>query len=797
MNADLEQIAQALGGARRTSESSWTAKCPAHDDRKPSLSLTCSNGKILWRCHAGCDQAAVTAALLARGLIGGNGAAAPAKVKVSQARRRDSAGSAGTEWRPIVPAPDDSEPTQENFRHYRHGEPTVAWTYRDGAGRVLFYTARFDLPDSGKEVLPLTYGILKGRKGWHWKAPPEPRPLYRLNQLSDRPRDPVLIVEGEKVVNAADKLFPEYVVMTWQGGCEAVGKADWRPLQDRDVIMWPDADQAGHRAARAVARYIPHPQVVELPPGLPEGWDLADPLPDGLDPRAILENAAKGQPAADDWPEPVLLFAEHQTPAPYPIDALPPIIRDAVLSYQRFGQQPVELVVCSALATVSLACHALANVDRDGNLVGPCSLSFVTVAVSGERKTAVDSRMRRKLSAWQRDRRREQAPTISAAERKLAIWEAKRDGIAQKIKRLAGSTKMEDETERENLESRLLLLEDRPTMPPAVKLFHEDTTPERLAVALAEGWPSASLWSDEAELVIGSHSMSETAAMRFLTLLNRLWDGHEFDRERETRSCAHIRGRRFTVSLMLQPNVLATLLAAGGGIARGVGALARFLLAWPNSTIGTRPYQDGNLDSPALQAFDARLRALLDHPLPLDDEGALEPPALPLSREAFRVWRDFHDEVERELHPKGEFSDLPDFGAKIAEQAARLACVLHIFDRGPTGEITGASMLAGAKIALWHLHEARRVLSMAGRHAGAIDANMLLEWLQDRPAEDQPVTLGEILRLGPYRLRDKARRDAAVALLQEHHIARIEQRGKSEILALNPAVTENFGKPDQ
>lgn len=65
MNA--QTIANALGGHR--AGSSWIARCPAHNDRTPSLSITdASNGKVLVRCHAGCDQLEVIAALRERGL---------------------------------------------------------------------------------------------------------------------------------------------------------------------------------------------------------------------------------------------------------------------------------------------------------------------------------------------------------------------------------------------------------------------------------------------------------------------------------------------------------------------------------------------------------------------------------------------------------------------------------------------------------------------------------------------------------------------------------------------------------
>jgi Toprim domain-containing protein len=61
-------VAHVLGGRR--AGSGWIVRCPAHDDRNPSLSITdARDGKmILVHCHAGCPQAEVISALKDRGL---------------------------------------------------------------------------------------------------------------------------------------------------------------------------------------------------------------------------------------------------------------------------------------------------------------------------------------------------------------------------------------------------------------------------------------------------------------------------------------------------------------------------------------------------------------------------------------------------------------------------------------------------------------------------------------------------------------------------------------------------------
>jgi putative DNA primase/helicase len=55
-------------GARRAGNS-WIARCPAHDDKTPSLSISeGEDGKVLVYCHAGCDQEDVIAELIRLGL---------------------------------------------------------------------------------------------------------------------------------------------------------------------------------------------------------------------------------------------------------------------------------------------------------------------------------------------------------------------------------------------------------------------------------------------------------------------------------------------------------------------------------------------------------------------------------------------------------------------------------------------------------------------------------------------------------------------------------------------------------
>jgi hypothetical protein len=79
-----ESIAKVLVGHR--AGATWMARCPAHEDRKPNLSISSGrDGKVLVRCHAGCGQRDVIAILRQRGFWepGSHGAASPTSVKIA------------------------------------------------------------------------------------------------------------------------------------------------------------------------------------------------------------------------------------------------------------------------------------------------------------------------------------------------------------------------------------------------------------------------------------------------------------------------------------------------------------------------------------------------------------------------------------------------------------------------------------------------------------------------------------------------------------------------------------------
>ena len=282
----------------------WRASCPTnvHENgnrKTPALHIEEGRGgKVLATCHSGCEFEDVRAAL---GL--------------------DSGPSNGTTWTPrtmersaLAQAPASRQSTPRTA-------PDERYEYTDADGKVLVTVCRLNARDGEpKDIWREPTGVTKPSGGY---------PLYRLPSLLANADKPLFLVEGEMTANCAQDLFGDrYEATTSIGGSGSAAHSDWTPAQGRAVHVWPDADAAGAKHADAVVRLcheIGATAVLRVrTDDLPDGWDLADPIPDGLDIEARLSGAAAVPPspvAADgndhlplaeryDWTRPVSILPE-------------------------------------------------------------------------------------------------------------------------------------------------------------------------------------------------------------------------------------------------------------------------------------------------------------------------------------------------------------------------------------------------------------------------------------------------------------------------------------------------------
>jgi putative DNA primase/helicase len=286
-----EIIAKALGG--RKTGGGWTARCPAHDDREPSLSIRSADGDaVLVRCHAGCEQAAVIAALRSRGLWPEKGRTRfklghPWPCKTEPSHVRDD--SARTEialhiWRTAMLAAGTPVEVYLQSRGIIIPPPTTLRFHRGikhPSGGV--WPAMVALVTRGTDDTPLAVHRTFLARDGSGKAPVEPTKMMlgpcrggalRLSSIGDR----LMIAEGIETALSAMQAtgHPAWAALSTSGL-----RALDLPKDVCDVIVLADGDDPGEAAARDCAwRWKREGRRVRIARP-PQGLDFNDMLVDG------------------------------------------------------------------------------------------------------------------------------------------------------------------------------------------------------------------------------------------------------------------------------------------------------------------------------------------------------------------------------------------------------------------------------------------------------------------------------------------------------------------------------------
>jgi putative DNA primase/helicase len=488
------------------------------------------------------------------------------------------------------------------------------------------------------------------------------------------------------------------------------------------------------------------------------------------------------------WPEPEPLIS-HSEALPYPMEALPEIIREAVREVVDYSQVPVALAACSAMSAVSTVVQSFVDVQRDNMLEGPVGLYTLAIAESGERKSTVDGYFTKTILEWEKEINEQYKPILQEHAANLEAWEATKSGLVTSIKEKV--KKGQDVSkEREDLAK---LNSEAPVAPIVPRLLYGDTTPEKINRNLSTGWPVAGIISSEAGIIFGGHAMGKDSSMRNMATLNVFWDGWTNRTDRQTSDSYSGRPARATMGLAVQAETVRSFLEASKGLARGIGFLARFLIAWPESTQGYRPYKKSADSWPALDAFSERITALLHCRPPIDEQGNITPTVLTLGKDAFELWVSFYNDVEAELRPGRSMNDAKDIASKSADNAARLAGLFHFFGGALPGEPIGNETIGAAcAIAEWHLFEAKRFLGEIALPVEISNAVKLDQWLLAtcKDKGESSMATGYAQRYAPNRLRSKPTFDAATQVLIEFGRARILRVGKKKVLEVNPSLLE-------
>jgi hypothetical protein len=643
--------------------------------------------------------------------------------------------------------------------------------YTDAKGAPLYWRIRLKNPETGEKFIrPMK--LVDSEYSFEEPSYPNGKPLYQLHHLVTRPNEMVYVVEGEW---CADELAKIGVLTTTSGGADSAERADWSVLSGCMVTIWPDNDEAGSRYANTVVKILKDKgctlHIINL-----EAMNLA-PKDDVVDwlkthsntTQADLENLPTVETntteRADDLSshnglyEPEPLRAELLPADPYPVEALGDILGEAAMAIHMSVKAPLALCCQSVLAAASLAVQPHYNIKLPWGEIKPLSLYLLTVGESGERKSGVDDLVLGAAKAQERAEMEEYALELQDYEAELAAWSHATDSARKATNGGKGTKTAADvrtATER---------CGEKPKHPIVPLRFVTDPTIEGLFKLLAIGNPSVALFSDEGGLLIGGHALNSDNAIKTLARLCKFWDGSSFDRVRAGDGTGVLYGRRLSLHQLAQPDVMMMLLS--DRMANGQGFLARCLVAWPESTIGTRHIEQFEWagDRCELKRLFAVLKQLMEAtPLFGISQQELNPVELPLTDEAKMLAVEANNQFELLMAAGADLGELRDRTSKAVENACRMAGILAVIEGGLKIRTIESIHLERALILMqWYLSEALRIRGASTIPQSVIDAEMLSKWLHHHDMKQ--FRLRQILKSGPNQIRNKKRSMSAITEL--------------------------------
>lgn len=356
------------------------------------------------------------------------------------------------------------------------------------------------------------------------------------------------------------------------------------------------------------------------------------------------------------WEKPKPLEKEVKLPD-FPIDSLPPTVRDYVKSVSESTATPVDMCAVASLAVIAGTVHGKFKIMGKPDYFEPLNIYTLIIANPGERKSAVISAMTKCISEYQRDANKERWLEIDRQQIELEAKE-------KQIKKLVDKNKSDEAFE---LKAECRELEEEQIKP--LRLIADDVTPEALGSLLADNDGKLSIISAEG-------GFFDTLAGRYSNavccdIVLKAHNGDPIGVDRQGRPSEYIPNPTLTILLAVQGNVIENMF--DNQAFKGRGLNARFLYCKPNSMVGYRPFDT----IPIPPIYEKAYRNLIYDLLDIKNE---QPIIIKLSEDARDAFKLFYEDIEGRQQEGGDLSFMPDFASKLHGAVLRIAGILHCMD---------------------------------------------------------------------------------------------------------------------
>lgn len=488
--------------------------------------------------------------------------------------------------------------------------------------------------------------------------------------------------------------------------------------------------------------------------------------------------APAGEPAAEEWPEPVLP-GTRTTPA-IPASILPTWAGAMVQAVADSTQTPPAMALMTCIAILATAVQRRYDVEPVPGYIEPTPIWAAIASEAGTRKTAVLGLLMAPISSYEE-------LNASRMRRDIAKVNAARAVAKKRIEALlVAAGKAKDAIERDSLQAEIQQVDlDMPNELRAPRLSTSDCTPERLQQLLSEQGERMAVLSDEAgslQIMGGLYSGGNAQLDVYL----QGHAGSSIRGERMSRSI-YISRPALSMGLLVQPGTLSDV--AGSKRFRDSGLLARFLWCIPRTTVGKR-------DVRRLAPIPAHVKADYERGILGLLEGWGDPVSKPkviaFTDPARELWFDFAQHIEDNQGEGGQYAQISDWTSKLPGQLARVAAVLELAEMGLTAdEVSEVAMQRALQLGYLLIEHARAAFALLGTDAADTDAAAVVSWIKTNNLQEFTRREAQKAQEGRFRCVDRLQK--AMDRLEAGEVVRSTKRRKagappSVVYRVNPRL---------
>lgn len=363
----------------------------------------------------------------------------------------------------------------------------------------------------------------------------------------------------------------------------------------------------------------------------------------------------------NQWGTPTPLRGNRSNLIEFPVNALPPILREMAFAVARTTSTDVSMAATALLSSVSYCFSGQFRIVGKKDHSEPLVIDSLIVAEASFKKSPVMKLISQPYQNYVQEYNEKNKALILENQ-------AKKKVLANKL------TVLEKKTDADTKEMSDLSMElSKITNADFRRIIVDDITPESLIRQLAKNG-TLLMMSDEAGSLGNFNGRYSTNGAPNLDLLLKSWNGETFISDRITRESVVLHKPYVSICLACQPYIWDSMI--GNMAFRGSGFLARLVYCFPKDLRGTRKYDTEPIPDNLAESYKKLIYALLNYKFQRFETGQSDEKLLFLDERAKVEYVFLHDQfVEKQLVTDMAFCS--DWGGKFHGLVLRICGLLH------------------------------------------------------------------------------------------------------------------------